>query len=52
MTSSALSLGVAFLLYRNSWNVFSIFTGDKRILELVKMVLLVDMFLEVGRWES
>lgn len=24
---------IAFLLYRNSWNVFSIFTGDERILE-------------------
>lgn len=49
MTSSALSFGFAFLLYQNSWTVFSIFTEEERILELVKMVLLVDLFLEVGR---
>lgn len=47
--SIMLSFLFAVLLYSFSDQVFSIFTMDKQILMLIKQVIFVDIFLEIGR---
>lgn len=48
-TSVLISLIGAIILYSFSDSVFSIFTQDEQILLLIKQVMFIDIFLEIGR---
>lgn len=48
-TSLAVSFLLSILLYLGSDWVFFIFTSDVALLELIKQVMLVEIFLELGR---
>lgn len=49
LISASIAFCLAFLLHLFSRQIFSIFTTESEILELIKIVTFIDIFLEIGR---
>lgn len=49
LAATVISVGISILLYFNSDLFFGLFTQDENVLILAKQVLLVEIFLEIGR---